>query len=155
LDPPLSTFFWLIFSSQCSICQFRFDGSTTSISTNILGSGLLSPYGKPAAIIRMIVSKRIRVILDTRVFREYQVVLSRPRFNFPPEDIMALLSFLKAEGSWIIPPPVHIQLPDPSDLPFIELSYHTHAPVITGNSKHFPADIVALTPVEFLEVMNQ
>jgi len=39
----------------------------------------------------MIISKRIRVILDTRVFHEYEVVLSRPGFNFPPEDILALI----------------------------------------------------------------
>ncbi len=39
---------------------------------------------------------------------------------------------------------------DPSDLPFIELSLHTHAPIITGNVKHFPSELTVLTPADFL-----
>jgi len=125
------------------------------IDTNILVSGLLSPYGNPAVIIRMIVSKTLRVVLESRIFYEYQIVLSRPRFQFSPDDVQALLSFLKIEGLWIVPPPVLVTLPDPSNLPFIELSYHTHAPVITGNTKHFPDDIIVMTPAEFLEGMKR
>ena len=124
------------------------------IDTNVLVSGLLSPKENPAVIIRVVVSKTLRVVLDSRVYREYQVVLSRPRFQFPPDDIHALLSFLKTEGLWILPPPLLYSLPDPSDLPFIELSYHTHAPVITGNIKHFPESIIAMTPAEFLKRMR-
>lgn len=121
------------------------------IDTNILVSGLLNPYGNPAVIIRMVVSNTLRIVLDTRVYHEYQVVLRRPRFRFAPDDVQALLTFFKTGGMWIVPPPVFISLPDPSDLPFIELSYYSHAPVITGNTKHFPDDITVLTPSEFLE----
>lgn len=125
------------------------------IDTNVLVSGLLSPYGNPAIIVRMIVSKTIHVVLDSRVFREYQVFLSRPKFQFPPRDIQALLSFLKTDGLWILPSPVLVNLPDPADLPFIELAYHTHAPVITGNVKHFPDDIIVMTPAEYLDGMKR
>ena len=125
------------------------------IDTNILVSGLLSPYGNPAVIIRMIVFKTLRVVLESRIFYEYQIVLSRPRFQFSPDGVQALLSFLKIEGLWIVPPPVLVTLPDPSNHPFIELSYHTHAPVITGNAKHFPDDIIVMTPAEFLEGMKR
>ncbi|KAF5091524.1 PIN domain protein [anaerobic digester metagenome] len=121
------------------------------IDTNVLVSGLISPFGNPAMIIRLVVSKMVKVILDIRVFHEYQIVLNRPRFQFSPDDVQALLSFLKTEGIWIIPPPVFISLPDPSDLPFIELSYHTNAPIITGNTKHFPDNSIIMTPSEFID----
>lgn len=40
---------------------------------------------------------------------------------------------------------------NPTDLPFIELANYIHAPVLTGNVKQFPDDIVVMTPAMFLE----
>jgi putative PIN family toxin of toxin-antitoxin system len=121
------------------------------IDTNVLVSGLLNPNGKPAVIIRMMITNFLLIVLDNRIFQEYRVVLSRTKFQFSPDDIEPLLSFFKTNGLWILPPPMLLHLPDPSDLPFIELAHHTHAPVITGNRKHFPDDIIVMTPSEFLQ----
>jgi putative PIN family toxin of toxin-antitoxin system len=73
------------------------------IDTNVLVSGLLNPQGNPATIIRMIIARTIRTILDSRIFHEYDVVLKRPRFGFSPDDVNALLSFFKQIGLWIVP----------------------------------------------------
>ena len=120
------------------------------LDTNILVSSLLSPQGNPSLIIRMILSQSLQIVLDRRVFHEYQIVLARPKFQFDKTRREELLTFFKYEGLWITPKPVIINLPDPSDLPFIELSLHTHAPVITGNTKHFPHDLKILTPADFI-----
>ena len=120
------------------------------IDTNILVSTLLSQHGNPSLIIRMILSQSLKIVLDRRVFQEYRVVLARPRFAIDEARREELLDFLKSEGLWICPKPVFRELPDPSDLPFIELSLHTHAPIITGNTKHYPDDLNVLTPADFI-----
>ena len=120
------------------------------LDTNVLVSGLISPHGNPATIIRMILAKKVRIILDSRVFQEYESVLKRPKVGFSPDDIQALLSFFKHEGMWIVPPPVLNNLPDPSDRPFFELAHHTIVPLITGNVRHFPEGIIAITPAEYI-----
>jgi uncharacterized protein len=125
-------------------------GDLVVVDTNILVSALLSPYGNPATILRLILSGSLRIVLDSRVFQEYCSVLSRPKFSFTREQRDDILMFLKTEGFWIVPSPVFLDLPDPFDLPFIELSYHTGAPVITGNIRHFPSDSNVITPTDFL-----
>lgn len=52
------------------------------LDTNVLVSGLISPHGNPATIIRMILAKKVRIILDSRVFQEYESVLKRPKVGF-------------------------------------------------------------------------
>lgn len=117
----------------------------------ILVSGLLNPHGNPPTIIRMIIARKVRIILDSRDFHEYDVVLKRPRFGFSPNDVNSLLSFFKLDGLWIVPPPVLKNLPDPSNRSFYELAYHSRVPLITGNTKHFPDDIMVMTPTEFVK----
>lgn len=121
------------------------------IDTHVLVSGLLSPQGNPVTIIRMILARNVQIILDSRVFHEYGEVLKRPRFGLSPDDVNALLSFFKHEGLWIVPSPVLKNLPDPSDRPFYELAVHSRVPLITGNTKHFPDDIMVMTPAEFIK----
>ena len=121
------------------------------IDTNVLISALLSPYGNPATILKLVTSQTLHPIVETRIYQEYQNVLSRPRFKFSAEDIQAVLILFKNEGLWIVPPPILDDVPDPSDLPFIELAYHTRAPVITGDAKHFPDDILVLNRENYLK----
>lgn len=125
------------------------------IDTNVLVSGLINPHGNPATIIRMVITKKVRIILDSRVFHEYESVLKRPRFGFCPDDIQALLLFFKHEGMWIVPPPVLNNLPDPSDRPFFELAYHSKVPLITGNVRHFPEGIIVVTPAKYIEKLKK
>ncbi|MBN1167615.1 MAG: putative toxin-antitoxin system toxin component, PIN family [Methanospirillaceae archaeon] len=121
------------------------------VDTNVLVSALISPYGNPAIIIRLIVSGSLRLVLDNRVFQEYLHVLFRPKFQFTQEQRDGILIFLKNEGLWTVPAPLFLDLPDPADLPFIELSLHIQAPVITGNTRHFSSYCNVLTPADFLE----
>ncbi len=53
----------------------------------------------------------------------------------------------------VSPSPLKTKLPDPSDLPFLEVAASEGVPIITGNKKHFEsaAGIKIFTPAEFLE----
>ncbi len=124
------------------------------LDTNVLVSGLLSPHGAPAKILNLIINGNIIIVLDARIFDEYSDVLHRKKFSFPDDAVNEIISFIRKEGVFISPVPVNCTIPDPGDLPFIEVSLHANVPVVTGNIRHFTgSDAVVMTPVQFLEEM--
>ena len=54
------------------------------LDTDVVVSGLLSPYGPPGRLLDMVVSRQLRVTLDDRIEDEYRHVLARPRFAIEP-----------------------------------------------------------------------
>lgn len=126
------------------------------VDTNVLVAGLLSPFGPPGEIVRMIASGALRICYDARILTEYDEVLTRPKFKFNPEHIQALLDQVKIEGLGIAGHPLPARLPDPTDEPFLEIALAGKADcLITGNAKHFPfikrQGIAVLSPREFLD----
>ncbi len=123
------------------------------LDTNVLVSGLLSPHGQPATLLNLIVEKEINILLDERILDEYSEVLMRPRFKFNKNHIHDLLIFLDSIAEWIIPAPLKITIPDPDDLPFLEVALSGHAnALVTGNKKDYGSWIqkaVIMTPTEF------
>jgi predicted nucleic acid-binding protein len=100
---------------------------------------------------------KIQLIIDERVFREYQEVLHRPKLNIPIERSNAILSFIANSSVWIEVRQVdfsQFEIIDKGDLPFAELAVNSDAILITGNLKHFQYlqkfDIQVLLPDEFL-----
>ena len=125
------------------------------VDTNVLVSGLLSAHGPPARVIDLLTTGDLQAAYDDRIAAEYRQVLARPRFGFQPEAVAHLLDYLFAEGLPLVAPPRPATLPDPDDQPFLEVAVEAAAPLITGNQKHFPAevctDIEVLTPATFIE----
>jgi len=125
------------------------------IDTNVLVSGILNPHGAPGRVLDAVLAKRITVLHDDRILSEYREVLMRPVFGFRPADIEALLDFVDMSGEHISVRDIHVLLPDPSDLPFLEVAVAGLADaLITGNLKHFKAkrgryEVVVCTPAEF------
>lgn len=118
----------------------------------MLVSGLLSSRGAPAGILNLIVNGSVILVLDTRIFDEYADVLRRKKFTFPEDAVQEILTFIQREGIFILPPPVACTVPDPGDLPFIEVSLHARVPVVTGNVRHFQGSgAIFMTPTEFVE----
>jgi predicted nucleic acid-binding protein len=118
----------------------------------VLVSGLLSSRGPPAGILNLIVGGSVIVVLDTRMFDEYSEVLRRKKFAFPEEAVREILAFIRREGLFIPPVPVTCMVPDPGDLPFIEVALHARVPIVTGNIRHFRnSGAMVITPAEFLE----
>lgn len=58
----------------------------------------------------------------------------------------------------VTPMPLDADLPDPDDLPFLEVAAEAHAVLVTGNKKHFPnkaaGAVQVVSPREFLDMLR-
>jgi uncharacterized protein len=118
------------------------------LDTNVLVSGLLWPDGAPARIVRLAVAGALCVLHDDRIVREYREVLARPRFGLDPVDVVTVVDAILATGEAVVAEPLAIRLPDPDDLPFVEVAVTGRADaIVTGNRAHFPAGVRAKVAV--------
>ncbi len=109
------------------------------LDTHVLVSGILSPHGPPAAVLRALLSGRAGLCFDERILTEYRDVLTRGKFAFDADAVADLLGFLESAGEHILAEPLHVQIPDPGDGMFIEVAKAAQAELlVTGNMKHFP-----------------
>jgi putative PIN family toxin of toxin-antitoxin system len=124
------------------------------LDTNVLVSGVLSPFGPAGAMMRFVASGMISLALDARILTEYREVLTRPVFGFSDDVIAALLDQIEKEGQLVVAQPLRFRLPDACDEPFLEVALAAKASVlVTGNKRHFPKRDVGvriLSPAEFL-----
>lgn len=128
------------------------------LDTNVLVSGILSPNGPPAAVLRALLTERVTLCFDERIVSEYREVLTRSKFSFDRELIEELVGFLEAAGSPTLAAPLAVTLPDPWDQMFIEVAVAGEADfLVTGNLKHFPeparAGVRVVSPREFLDAL--
>jgi len=122
------------------------------LDTNVLVSSILKPSSKPAEILNLVMSGKLLLHLDSRIFLEYSSVLKRKKFDFAPKKIEHLLQYFHRISFLTTPKPLMIHIPDLSDLPFIEVAYKTDSSLITGNKKHFPLDLIKVYDCkEFLD----
>ncbi len=124
------------------------------LDTNVLVSALLCPFGPPARVLDLDLAGEVRLAYDDRLLAEYRQVLARPRFGLDVHDVTHLLDYLAADGLPVVARPLAISLPDPDDLPFLEVAVEAGAVLVTGNRRHFPAEVcgeaLVLTPADFL-----
>ena len=129
------------------------------IDTNVLVSGIINPHGAPGRIVDSIISQAITVLYDDRMLLEYRDVLLRPFFGFRVSDIHALIDFIEHSGEQITAGPIGAVLPDPSDLPFLEVAVAGMADaLVTGNLKHFKPvrgrhPVQLLSPADLLRLL--
>jgi uncharacterized protein len=126
------------------------------IDTNGLVSGVMNPHGSPGRVVDSIVSQAISVLYDDRILLEYRDVLLRPFFGFQAADVNALVDFIEFSGEQTNAGPANVVLPDPTDLPFLEVAIAASAyALVTGNLKHFKPvrgrhSVSILSPAELL-----
>lgn len=125
------------------------------IDTNVLVSGLLSPYGAIGEIARMAVAGSLDLLYDARIVSEYEEVLFRPKFSFDKAHIDNLIEFITHFGIPVSATPLSRHLPDMDDEPFLEVAISGKAEcLITGNAAHYPMrpkrKVQILTPRQFL-----
>ena len=126
------------------------------LDTNVLVSGLLTPFGPSGEIVRMVFAGELILYLDARILSEYQEVLHRPKFKFNKDHLSMLLDFIERYGQFVSSLPLKNRLPDPDDEPFLEVSIAGKVrSLITGNMVHYPPQvregITIFSPSEFLE----
>ncbi len=125
------------------------------LDTNVLVSGLLSPFSPCGELVRMVASEALTLCLDARLLGEYAEVLRRPRFQFDGELVATLLDHIAHAGVPVAAVPLAVSLPDPDNAPFLAVALAGGAEcLITGNLKHFPArcrqGVAVLSPSDFL-----
>ena len=128
------------------------------LDTNVLVSGILSPNGPPAAVLRALLTERVTLCFDERIVSEYRDVLTRTKFSFDRDLVEELIGFLESAGSPTLAAPLAVTLPDPWDQMFIEVAIASQADyLVTGNLKHFPetarAGVSVVSPRAFLDLL--
>ena len=69
------------------------------------------------------------------------------------------LDFFRLGSILIVAQPLDVVLPDPDDLPFLEVAASGRAILVTGNRRHFPKAAIGpvrvLSPADFLETLRK
>ena len=125
------------------------------IDTNVLVSALLSPFGPPGEILRLVTAGTVGVCHDARILGEYRQVLLRPAFLFRTLQVESLLDQIEADGVPVAALPLSERLPDPDDEAFLAVALAGEADfLITGNLRHFPEasrqGVRVVSPRDFL-----
>lgn len=127
------------------------------IDTNVLVSAMLKGNSVPGTVLSFVFDGIITPVFNNSILDEYRKVLERPKFNFPPDIIDAVMDHLQNTGIILDGEKLDIQLPDSGDLVFYEVTMEKRktgeAYLVTGNCKHFPAETFIVTPREMLDII--
>ena len=125
------------------------------LDTNVVVSALLNSFGVPGRVLDLVLAGELTAAYDDRILAEWREVLRRKKFGFPARDVKTLLGFVEVEGLGVNPPPLGAKLPDPDDVPFLEVAHAADATLVTGNTKHYPKEarrgVAVLDPAAFLD----
>lgn len=128
------------------------------LDTNVLVSGMMTKGGACAIILDLLSDDRLIAALDGRMMNEYRRVCAEPRLHLVADAVRDFLHFLNDCSENVAAMPLDADLPDPDDLPFLEVAAEAHAVLVTGNKKHFPnkaaGAVKIVSPREFLDMLR-
>lgn len=129
------------------------------VDTNVLVSGLLTPFGMCADLVRLFTSDEIILCGDSRILLEYEEVLGREHFRLDPKLVAILMEYIRKTAEFHSCKPLTKALPDSDDCCFLEVATAAHADcLITGNTRHFPpklrCGVRVCTPADFLDMLK-
>ncbi|MGP1455426.1 MAG: PIN domain-containing protein [Treponema sp.] len=98
-------------------------------------------------------------IYNEEIIAEYSAVLHRPKFCFPAEAVDIAVHAIQEIGLKFNGISVKEPMPDPKDVVFYAVTLHArqlfNVYLITGNTKHFPAESFIVTPHQALDILVQ
>lgn len=128
------------------------------LETNVLVSAALTTHGTCGQILDLLVQGAFGACADDRILDEYDAVLRRPEFRIVSDDAALVLELLRSVAEPVAAAPIVAALPDPKDLPFLEVAAASEAVLVTGNRRHFPKKackgVPVASPREFLEILR-
>jgi len=128
------------------------------LDTNVLVSAAMTLRGICAQIVDLLADGAFDIYVDDRILDEYDDVLRRPELRIVPAEATLVLDLVRAVAQNVPAYPLLVTLPDPDDVPFLEVAASAGALLITGNARHFAgADAVGVTvatPREFLDLLR-
>ncbi len=107
------------------------------IDTNVLIAGSLSRTGPPSVIVDAMLDGHVCLLVDQRVIDEYEDVFRRPRFAKVFGRLRYILDYIQLFGIWAAAYPLAVTLPDPDDVPFLEVAAAGRVHLLTGNEGHY------------------
>ena len=127
------------------------------IDTNVVVSAMLKSTSVPGNILEFVFNGTIIPLISGEIIAEYRNVLSRPKFHWSDEIIENVVSEIERIGIDISPESIDIELPDPKDRVFYEVTIEGRKSedvhLVTGNIKHFPEEIFVVTPRQMLDIV--
>lgn len=127
------------------------------IDTNVIVSALLSPHSDSStALIRShLLDGSIVPLYNEEIYQEYLHVLHRPKFHLPEALIDGVLDAISAKGITLGRTKTEEVFTDPKDVVFYEVALSKEdSYLVTGNTKHFPATPIVVTPAELLRILK-
>lgn len=129
------------------------------LDTNVVVSAALTTHGACGRILDVLSAGAFGLCADDRILAEYDSVLHRPELDIAPADAAVVMDLVRHMAVPVAAPPLSARLPDPDDLPFLEVAAAADAVLVTGNTRHFPkkacGDVRVLSPREFLEILRR
>ena len=120
------------------------------LDTNVLVSALWSPGRKAWDIVNAVISRRFTACYNFQMLSEYDRVMHYEKFSFEEWEIASMLEPIITNGISVAAVPLpSVHFDDESDRKFYEVAHFCHAPLITGNIKHFPDEDIVITVSEF------
>ena len=127
------------------------------IDTNVLVSALLSRSSDAATVqvVGAIAEGSVCPLYNQEIIAEYEDVLRRPKFGFPPKAIDTILNTVLTIGLYADRVHSSEHFPDADDIVFYEVALSKEdAYLVTGNTKHFPRTSIVVTPAEMVEILR-
>lgn len=128
------------------------------IDTNVFVSALLSrnPNSATIKVLSAISEKGIRPLYNKEILLEYEDVLHRSKFQFPPKAIDSIFNLVLRMGISAERIQSNEAFPDKDDVVFYEVALSKEeAYLVTGNKKHFPKSPIVVTPAEMITILQQ
>jgi putative PIN family toxin of toxin-antitoxin system len=130
------------------------------LDTNVIISGFLNPSGAPGQLLYRVTEGEVGLFVDPRILQEYRMVLYREKFDLPKSEVEKFLLFAEERGVWVAGSPLGHSLPDPDDVPFLEVAIGGKADaLVTGNMKHYPVaarhGIRLILPSDFMRLFHE
>ena len=108
------------------------------LDTNVLISGLLSPFGPPGRLVDALLARHLQIAIDDRIEAEYREVLARPRLDIPAVRRAAVQAVFQFQYH-VTASPWSGSAPPDQDVMFLEVALQTSArTLVTGTLRHFP-----------------
>ncbi|MDR2163583.1 MAG: putative toxin-antitoxin system toxin component, PIN family [Clostridiales Family XIII bacterium] len=121
------------------------------LDTNVIVSAMLSPGGKPARALDLVLTGNAVLCHDSRILLEYESVLTRRKFGFDHAKVRNLMILFMEMGLAVIASPTDMVFADESDRKFYETALSSGAVLVTGNIKHFPNAPWIVSPAEYIK----
>lgn len=109
------------------------------LDTNVVVSAHLKSTGFERFIFGLALDSKVRLCISREIMREYQEVLTRPKFDFPLGILRQSFRRIEEAAIWVVPSETINAASDPDDNKFLECAEAARADyLVTGNGRHFP-----------------